>query len=218
MSSLTIQSGQLVLRDGAIGTGEGCCCGSSGCSGRCNFQVNDGLLTQTQCSNGCNCVTHPCACFDSDENGTYPWYVCKTECGEPPFAERLAFAVCGSMADEQAGDALVNMLGWVGSVNQWMQDNGYTAVTSDFQHCTPLESEGLQNLMVVVYGCCPNGFNLDGQCLNVLDVEPAANDKPYSGSVVRYTVDGTNETAPDCVPPYLPSGFFVPPCAENPLP
>ena len=212
MSQLTVEDGKLVLRDGKLGTGQACCCG--GCTGRCNFQVNTGGLVNIECQGGCECITHPCACFDIDENGTYPWYFCKTAC----VGERIAFAVCGGMTDEQVGEATGNMAEWVAGVMEWMEDNGYTAVTYDSARCAALESEGVQNHMIVVYGCCADGFDLEGECLNVVDLEPAADEKPYSGSVVRYNADGTNQPAPDCEPPLFEAGFVVPPCAGNPLP
>lgn len=48
--ALTVQNGSLVVRDGKLGTGQGCCCGG----GPCN---------PSTCPNGTQC-TPPCVCVD----------------------------------------------------------------------------------------------------------------------------------------------------------
>lgn len=52
--ALTVQNGSLVVRDGKLGTGQGCCCGGGGGSGPCN---------PSTCPNGTQC-TPPCVCVD----------------------------------------------------------------------------------------------------------------------------------------------------------
>lgn len=218
MSQLTVQDGKLVLRDGKLGVGQACCCGG-GCTGRCNFQVNAGGLVNTECEGGCECITHPCGCFDIDQNGTYPWYFCRTACD----GERIAFAVCLTAPTEQAVELRGPLEGWVGAVLSWMENHGYSNTSFDSGRCFPVEENGggeggSQRVMIVGYGCCEDGFDLEGECLSVLDLEPALEARPYTTSVSRYKVDGTSELAPDCVPPNAGAGFVVPPCAGNPLP
>lgn len=60
MTSLTIQDGKLLKKNGTLATGQGCCCGGGGggggnCSGPC-----DG---STPCPEGCKCVNGTCVPF-----------------------------------------------------------------------------------------------------------------------------------------------------------
>ena len=51
--ALTVQNGSLVVRDGAIATGQGCCCGGGGgCSGPCD--------AENPCPPGCVCIDGKC--------------------------------------------------------------------------------------------------------------------------------------------------------------
>jgi len=51
MTSITVQNGQIVLRDGAIGTEQACCCKK--CEGPCD--------EENPCPEGCLCVDGECA-------------------------------------------------------------------------------------------------------------------------------------------------------------
>jgi hypothetical protein len=62
MTSITVQDGQIVLRDGAVGTGQACCCGCAACPYCSSGCVQVVLSDWSGSASGCDCA---------DINGTY---------------------------------------------------------------------------------------------------------------------------------------------------
>lgn len=79
MSELTVQDGKLVVRDGALGTGQGCCC--CGCCGYCIESFYDMEIFSQGCPEGWTqdftgtCVRYRLnvsSCDCGNYNGQYP--------------------------------------------------------------------------------------------------------------------------------------------------
>lgn len=90
--SLTVQNGSLVLRNGALGTGQACCCGEDDqpCSGPCD--------EENPCPEGCICCNGECipaiGCDDPLEG-------CQPICGWPKYLENCeenGAEGCGQLA------------------------------------------------------------------------------------------------------------------------
>lgn len=200
------------------GSCDACC---KACRGGCDLRMQFGEVVFVECVNGCRCTLHPCGCYETDpDNNLLPWYHCSANCNED--GELVAFGVCLTAPTEQAEELRPPLEAWVRAVRTWMEEHGYTSTSFDSDRCYQLEEGGggpggSQNVMMIAYGCCPEGFDLDGECLNIGDLEPNV-DRPYTATVYRNNPAGLPAWLIDidCNPPTGIIGRVIPPC--NPLP
>lgn len=93
MTSITFQDGKVVMRDGKVGTEQGCCCGCScpECNDGVSIELNDGPSSSSGCD-GClfTCVNSPTyhaqqATDDADNThgGMTASMYCEPDAGSP---------------------------------------------------------------------------------------------------------------------------------------
>jgi hypothetical protein len=180
-----------------------------------------GGVVQGECEDkpGCNCESDPeggCidpSVLDEDNELTVPLIEAPLRgyCFSCPSAvvfSMLAFRFVGNDPNDRIRSVAAGE--WVEGVRTWMEENGYTNVSSYNVFCSKGgSSEEEVNNVVWVRACCDGEFSEDtDDCYDVYDSEPADS----FGLTPQVPVPISNPCAG------VPSGLGIPKCLPNPLP
>jgi hypothetical protein len=180
-----------------------------------------GGVVQGECEDkpGCSCESEPeggCidpSVLDEDNELTVPLIEAPLRgyCFSCPSAvvfSMLAFRFVGNDPNDRIRSVAAGE--WVEGVRTWMEENGYTNVSSYNVFCSKGgSSEEEVNNVVWVRACCDGEFSEDtDDCYDVYDSEPADS----FGLTPQVPVPISNPCAG------VPSGLGIPKCLPNPLP
>jgi hypothetical protein len=211
--ALTVQDGKLVLRDGAIGTEQTCCCQQDGCSIKsCSIVTGPLGFPQTVKAGDCEenndpgspeccCTGWPqTVCFEEeilDEQGIPPG-----DSNEWRFKGACLPCCSGtfyeySIQAPDLGDTLAFTEQWIENVRSFLADNGFTNITPFSRPCA--DGGDFYDQLVWVWACC------DGVLACPEDEADCVDPTPENAGGVTPVVSHCSGTCPPvCVPNPLP--------------